>query len=544
MKKTLLVLPFFLLSCQVTNSFQNELKQIEDYIQDDPRKALEELNSLNTSTKASSSGNHALYSLLYSIALDKNYIDVKSDSIISYAVHYYGQDGDIYHRFLTYYYHGRVMENAEDYSEAIKSFIKAERCVGRSIPLEYQSRLFSAKARVYVHQFALDKALQSARQAMRVSESLENPQFYIHNCLDVASLSFSSKKYSETEAVLDSLEQWMNVRSLDYSSDFFKTRLRIEITRENKDKLAIQQMLSNYLEVASLERRSVNHLLCCEAYTALGDTENAIKELGFISSTSAFTLFELAEYHHTRSNLFEMIGNYKDAFFARIDYHTVLDNINLDTFNNDVRFLEERLAAEREKRHSVIVKSILCMIAFVLLFVIIFLINRSLKKKQDYEHSLLEAKMEFDFIKKIMNSCASDNTSVESVLEYRLRSLQPYLLYDGHSIQLNKLSQNAEHLLESVGLMCALTHYRFVEALVQYDLTASEIGLCAMYLADYQPKQLTNVIGKSSLYHRNVTIRRKLPDSIKGTTLSSWLDKLFQETEQQEIVTKDFNREG
>ena len=93
--------------------------RIEGYIQEEPRRALEELSVMNRDS-LSGARERGQYSLLLSMALDKNYIDLKSDSLILPAAEYYSRHGDNYHRFLARYYQGRVYENATDYEKALK----------------------------------------------------------------------------------------------------------------------------------------------------------------------------------------------------------------------------------------------------------------------------------------------------------------------------------------------------------------------------------------------------------------------------------------
>ena len=47
--------------------------------------------------------NRARYALLHSQALDKNYIDVTNDSLISVALEYYKDKDDVRSKFLSYY---------------------------------------------------------------------------------------------------------------------------------------------------------------------------------------------------------------------------------------------------------------------------------------------------------------------------------------------------------------------------------------------------------------------------------------------------------
>ena len=74
----------------------------------------------------------ARYALLYSIALDKNYIHLTSDSIISPAVTYYECHGSIEDKLLMKYYLGRIRYNAGNYSNAIVLFEEAAELVAKT----------------------------------------------------------------------------------------------------------------------------------------------------------------------------------------------------------------------------------------------------------------------------------------------------------------------------------------------------------------------------------------------------------------------------
>ena len=73
--------------------------------------------------------NRALYALLYTQAQDKTYRDETNDSLISVAVDYYRNTDDVRHKFLSYYYKGRVHFNAKDYLNATTCYMEAEQLV-------------------------------------------------------------------------------------------------------------------------------------------------------------------------------------------------------------------------------------------------------------------------------------------------------------------------------------------------------------------------------------------------------------------------------
>ncbi len=115
---------FIIVACSVSNKVDTELAEIEEIMNDHPDSALCRLqqidtNSLNTDRR------EALYRLLYSQALDKNYIDIASDSIIAPAVKYFNGSDDEYHKLLALFYNGVICENAQKYPLAVCNYLKA-----------------------------------------------------------------------------------------------------------------------------------------------------------------------------------------------------------------------------------------------------------------------------------------------------------------------------------------------------------------------------------------------------------------------------------
>lgn len=80
--------------------------------------------------KLRSAKDRALYGLVYSKVLDKNYVDVDRDSLIRSSVDYYAGRGPADRQALAYYYWGRTLENADSTSRAIEAFTLARRALG------------------------------------------------------------------------------------------------------------------------------------------------------------------------------------------------------------------------------------------------------------------------------------------------------------------------------------------------------------------------------------------------------------------------------
>ena len=532
-KKLFLFLVVALGSCSASDV---RLDIIEACINDDPKQALAELSEIDYSglVKAKDKG---LYSLLYSMALDKNYIDVASDSLIRSAVRYYSHHGDKYHKFLTYYYLGRVYENAQDYDEALSTFVKAESFLDPDGYPEYGTRLYGRKARIYIHQFASDRALAEAVKAKEISRRVKNPAYYVKSCLDVISLYSTAKRFDEAKEELDSLDAWQQKHGVKPQALFYSSLIRIALVSEKQDKDALADLYNKYIQSCQAEHKRIDYLLSAKVQNALGNYSDALVLLDKCAPLSPLPSFGNADFYFSRSEANEGVGNYKAALQDAHSYEAVVDSINYSVFNNDVRFLEERYKTEQYLRKARIIRVIM-MTGLVLLIIAGLAAALSyVKRKKEYEAAIKDARAEFDYLKGLLNLSDKGNPDVDDLLTARLKALKPYLEDSGvgrkrpNNKALHKLVEDRKRMLESIGLMCSLTHPHFVAALARHKLTPEEIGICTLYVTDYSPKELPDILGRRSIYQKNSEIREKLADQVKDTTLPVWLRHLFKQEE-------------
>lgn len=120
---TAFILSSALMSCN-HRPMRNMLQNMEGYIQERPDSALTVLRSIDASSMTSRSL-RAEYSLLYAMALDKNYIDTTDVSVVMPAVGFYRKHGTADKRSRAFYYLGRIHENRKEYSQALVYFLQA-----------------------------------------------------------------------------------------------------------------------------------------------------------------------------------------------------------------------------------------------------------------------------------------------------------------------------------------------------------------------------------------------------------------------------------
>ena len=162
----LLLLSFYLTSCQKSEA-ERLMNGIETNIQTRPDSALAVLSQIDTLSLRYPK-ERAQFALLYSIALDKNYIDTTDIRVIRPAVEYYSKHGTAWQKMLAYFYEGRIHFNAKRDAEAIISQMHALDNAMNTEPGRYLGLIYSAMADLSGRSYCWEEAesyLTRAQQA-------------------------------------------------------------------------------------------------------------------------------------------------------------------------------------------------------------------------------------------------------------------------------------------------------------------------------------------------------------------------------------------
>lgn len=162
-----LLMSFLLVSCD-NRQAKSLLQDVETYIQERPDSALRVLRKVDSLTLNTKSL-RARYSLLFAMALDKNYIDTTALSILEPTVAYYERLGSPQDKMLSCYYLGRIYANRKDYPNAV---------------IFYSRALRESSEEDYYHKGLAYEALANAYSAsFNTEEELRNAIF-AHDCFE------------------------------------------------------------------------------------------------------------------------------------------------------------------------------------------------------------------------------------------------------------------------------------------------------------------------------------------------------------------------
>ena len=193
-----------LLACS-QNPVNRVLSDAESCIQTFPDSALLILSQLDT-LSLSSERAKARYALLYSIALDKNYIDTADVQIIAPAVHYYDCKGTARERMLTWYYLGRVQYNAGDDASSMKSLLRASDEAKKFDSGRYQGMIYTMIAELCAKSFCWEDEREYLESAREVFVSVGDSVSVLNLSGRLAMNSFNQGDINSTFSQMDSLE--------------------------------------------------------------------------------------------------------------------------------------------------------------------------------------------------------------------------------------------------------------------------------------------------------------------------------------------------
>jgi len=205
MKRTLslfLMLVLLLLAgCNDPKPLTDALTRAEALMNEYPDSAWAVLNTLSPDEMGQNC-TRAHYALLYTQAQDKTYRDETNDSLISIAVDYYRHTDDARHKFLSYYYKGRVHFNAKDYLTATSCYMEAEQ-LADAVGDDYLTGLLYAElGRIYRLYYDYPKSLEAYQKAAECYERAGKIRHRNYMWLNQSGLLRSMNEYGEAERLL------------------------------------------------------------------------------------------------------------------------------------------------------------------------------------------------------------------------------------------------------------------------------------------------------------------------------------------------------
>ena len=197
----LLLILVALMSCNDPKPITGTLHRAEALMNESPDSAWTLLNTIS-SDEMGQNRNRALYALLYTQAQDKTYRDETNDSLISVAVDYYRNTEDVRHKFLSYYYKGRVHFNDKDYLSATTCYMEAEQLADEVGDDYLAGLLYSELGRIYDIYYDYPKSLEAYRKSAECYERAGKNRHRNYIWYNQSNVCRNLNDYKESERLL------------------------------------------------------------------------------------------------------------------------------------------------------------------------------------------------------------------------------------------------------------------------------------------------------------------------------------------------------
>lgn len=174
----------------------------------------------------------ARHALLLSLAYDKSYIDIQSDSLARIAVDYYSGKKCCRERMLAWYSLGIVLKNAKSYIPSMLSFENAEKDALELDEFLYLGLINRNKAVLYSETNNNPASIECYRNAVDYFEKANAPIYKIYSEVSLATAYSNNRDYKMADSLLNDV-----MRHSDNPQLLALCRIRLASVYVKKDTL-------------------------------------------------------------------------------------------------------------------------------------------------------------------------------------------------------------------------------------------------------------------------------------------------------------------
>ena len=534
----MLIFMVILTSCSRTDTqLKGQLDLIESIIEKDGEQAYKMLKGMNRDS-ISSKSEYARYSLLMSMAMDKNYIDITSDSIIAPAVEYYRKHGSNDHKMKALYYRGVVERNAGNNESALEYFVKAEQYVPKTEDYLFAGRIYSAKQQIYRAIYDLPKSLTAQKLAYKNFSLAKDTSRIINSLINTTSLYISLNQLDSAKYTLDTLKTYWKKLDL-VQKNLFYSNLLIFTKKHNKKNL--NYILSSYLKDVP-EKESINWIIVADSYFECNNIDSTLYSLSKYKEYHSSTANKDPVYFHILSCIEKESGRYQRAYDALSKYINLTNQQNYKILSQDTKFTEERVSTLMQEQREKYIRDVL-ILCIIILSLIFYLVINNLKAKniklQEAKNRYIllynSAKEELSLLSELRTRNVLSKSGMEQLNE-RIEILNKFIashISQSYSqkaeTEIANLMKDREKFIHSTVLSFEVSNHQFIQRLLACGLSEWEVGICCLYAIGLRGKDIASYLQDKSFYKTSSNIRTKLNIPKNDSTINIYLTRMMEE---------------
>ena len=549
MKRTIytLIATALLLSCsghEVRNSIK-VLDDVESYIQERPDSALSVLKGIDKSV-LNSRELKARHGLLLSMALDKNFIDLTSDSLIAPVVEYYEGTKDYDHLFKAYYYLGRIYHNADRHNESMLIYSKALDISDKINDDLYLGLLHAQFGNLNYDCFNYESAIENFQKAYEYYEKAGKETYMHYTLLNLAPLYYETGDWTKGKTTLFECMAWANDNGIKTVFDNCVDQLFLLSVTSSMPSI-VDEIIEKY-GMQSLTLSTPVHYGLAYKYALGGGRQ--------MFSSHIESAWESSDSHNDTTNIlfteyksYKLLGDFEKSLqvyeevFKREDQH-VRAILNSPLMEERTDYLDkannERKMIIRNQKLTIHVIILSCLAVIFAAGFLILLIRNQLKNRtiemEKYADMYESTLAERDALSEMLETqTVSEET--RTIVIQRLEILNSIITshISERDADIKKADLNLERLIAdrdafitSTRVTMEMSHPAFFKYLRERELTDWEINYCCLYLIGLKGKDIGDYINLKRHYIYGSAIRQKLGLTENDTNLSLYLQKMLK----------------
>lgn len=559
------MLIFFLcfVCCHRNEKIMQKIDLADKLIEELPDSSLKILSSISLEDLQNNK-EKARYSLLMSMALDKNFIDTTTFDVLQPAIDYYLKKGSPDEKLRTYYYQGVIYMNRCERDKAANSFLKGLKLESDITDSLVLARTLSAQGLLHREFHDYKSYTENYELSAELYRILGKEKLRFNSLIN----SFNGHVILNNKEKADSIENLiLSLKSLDENEQRQFGEIRITKTIQYGGKEDIKKIIKES------ENKGLNingYISLASAYNKIGESNKAIEILNRIEGKGIS--YDTIKFTAVKVLALRDAENYKEALKKYFDLNNILDSINVIKFDRKSRDLEEKykleLLAQEEinKRKNTESVLIFGLIIFVFsIFILLLLIrNHNTRRKlaqqkvkiteseisrlktekekliletENMAHRISILEEESEALKNIIQTQEELPEEVQKAIKFRieiLNSLVAGYITDNDKFEkpyeewIKEIKENTEEFMNSNRLAFQASHPHFIKYFEDHGLTIYEINYVCLYALGLRGKEVGNYMKKRSHVNISSAIRKKLGIDQHETNIGIYVRKLLK----------------
>lgn len=358
------------------------LNDVESYIQEKPDSALNVLNELDRNLLGTNKV-RAKFSLLYSTALNKNYIDTTDLSIIRPAVDFYSKHGTPVEKMKAYFYQGCFHANRGEADRAMHDFQLALEDSSKVSDNHYKELVNSAISDIFSRNNNAEEELAYTQEALKYGKLAKDSVGVWAITGHLASSYANCRRWEDSEKAY---EQYFEMPVYDSTSfgyrciSYAKDLLRFPEPKPHLSIETLNEVVKTYPTSMTIE----GYCIYAYAYQSIGENSTAndiLRQLEALNRQPE--IVKPWRYRIRREQ-----GKYKQALEDLEESVIIQDSIVLSSLNQSLiksqrDYLQAETAFLRKEHELDRQRMVLIVLSAFIFIVILFLLYQRKKRTLD-----------------------------------------------------------------------------------------------------------------------------------------------------------------